>query len=180
MTLVGILRADMGLQVADFRAAERTFQLLTQVAGRAGRGETPGLVLLQTYLPDHYAIAAAARQDYEAFVRAELPFRRELGYPPFGHLALVRGEGPDDGLVTAAMEALARDLAPIAERAGATVLGPCPAPLARLRGAYRRHLLIKAGTRRAVRIAAERVVAWAERSRRGVRVLLDIDPIHLA
>ena len=180
VTLVGILRADMGLQVADFRAAERTFQLLTQVAGRAGRGDTPGLVLLQTYLPDHYAIAAAARQDYEAFVRAELPFRRELGYPPFGHLALVRGEGPDEGLVIAAMEALARDLAPIAEQAGATLLGPCPAPLARLRGAYRRHLLIKAGTRRAVRSTAERAAAWAERSRRGVHVLLDIDPIHLA
>ena len=180
VTLVGILRADMGLQVADFRAAERTFQLLTQVAGRAGRGDTPGLVLLQTYLPDHYAIAAAARQDYEAFVRAELPFRRELGYPPFGYLALVRGESPDDGRVTAAMEALALDLAPVAEQAGATLLGPCPAPLARLRGVHRRHLLIKAGTRRAVRGVAERVATWAERPLRGVRILLDIDPVHLA
>ncbi|MBN1773034.1 MAG: primosomal protein N', partial [Deltaproteobacteria bacterium] len=179
VTLVGILRADMGLQVFDFRAAERTFQLLTQVAGRAGRGEEPGRVLLQTFLPEHYAIAAAAAQDYAAFVRAELPARRELGYPPFGALALLRGEGPEEPRVVEAMERLAEVLRPAADASGVELLGPAPAPLPRLRGAYRRHLLLKGPTRRAVREVAERAAVWAERAPRGVRVILDIDPLHL-
>jgi primosomal protein N' (replication factor Y) len=179
VTLVGVVRADMGLQVADFRAAERTFQVLTQVAGRAGRGTNPGLVLLQTFLPEHYAITAAERQDYEAFVRSELPFRRELGYPPYGHLVLLRGEGRDDGVLETAMDALAADLAPAAEKSGAVLLGPAPAPLPRLRGIFRRQLLVKGATRRAVRVVAERAAAWAERSRRGVRVILDVDPLNL-
>jgi primosomal protein N' (replication factor Y) len=179
VTLVGILRADMGLQLFDFRAAERTFQLLTQVAGRAGRGTAPGRVLLQTFMPEHYAIAAAARQDYGAFVRDELPARRELGYPPFGALALLRGEGRDEPRVVATMDRLADELRPTATAVGAELLGPAPAPLPRLRGAYRRHLLVKADTRRAVREVAERAAAWAARPPAGVRVILDIDPLHL-
>ena len=179
VTLVGILRADMGLQVFDFRAAERTFQLLTQVAGRAGRGTEPGRVLLQTFLPEHYAIAAAARQDYEAFVRDELPARRELGYPPFGALALLRGEGREEPRVIEALEQLTEVLRPVADAAGAELLGPAPSPLPRLRGAYRRQLLVRAPTRRVVREVAERAAAWCERPPRGVRVILDIDPLHL-
>jgi primosomal protein N' (replication factor Y) (superfamily II helicase) len=180
VTLVGILRADMGLHVVDFRAAERTFQLLTQVAGRAGRGTAPGQVVLQTYLPDHYAITAAARQDFEAFVRAELPFRRELGYPPFGFLALVRGEGREEEAVRRTLETLARELGPAAEAAGAELLGPCPAPIPRLRGAYRWQLLVRGATRRAVRAVAALAAARAERLRGGLRLIVDIDPLHLS
>ncbi|MBI5500767.1 MAG: primosomal protein N' [Deltaproteobacteria bacterium] len=180
VTLVGVVRADMGLQVVDFRAAERTFQLLTQVAGRAGRGSTPGLVLLQTFLPDHYAVAAAARQDYDGFVRQELPFRRELGYPPFGRLALLRGESRDADALDAAMDSLARTLAPLAAAAHASLLGPSPAPLARLRGFHRRHLLVKAPTRKAIRTLAVRAAAWATRAARHIRLVIDIDPLHLA
>ncbi|MBI5488897.1 MAG: primosomal protein N' [Deltaproteobacteria bacterium] len=180
VTFVGVVRADMGLQVVDFRAAERTFQLLTQVAGRAGRGTTPGLVLFQTFLPDHYAIAAAARQDYEGFVRQELPFRRELGYPPFGRLVLLRGEGRDAGVLDAAMDALAAELSPLAAAAHASLLGPSPAPLARLRGFHRRHLLVKAPTRKAIRAVAVRATAWAAHAGRKIRLIIDIDPLHLA
>lgn len=179
VTLVGILRADMGLQVFDFRAAERTFQLLTQVAGRAGRGREAGRVLLQTFLPGHYAIAAATAHDYAAFVRAELPARRELGYPPFGTLALLRAEGREEPRVVAAIERLAEWLGPAAEAAQVDLLGPAPAPLPRLRGAYRYHLLLKGPVRRAVREVAARAAAWAERPPPGVRVILDIDPLHL-
>jgi len=179
VTLVGIVRADLGLQWFDFRAAERTFQLLTQVAGRAGRGREAGRVLLQTFLPGHYAIAAAAAQDYAAFVRAELPVRRALGYPPFGALALVRVEGREEPRVVAAIERLAGRLRPVAEAARVELLGPAPAPLPRLRGAYRYHLLLKGAARRAVRAVAARAAAWAERPPAGVRAILDIDPVHL-
>lgn len=179
VTLVGILRADLGLQVFDFRAAERTFQLLTQVAGRAGRGREAGRVVLQTFLPDHYAIATAAAHDYAGFLRAELPVRRELGYPPFGTLALLRAEGRSEGRVVEAMEGLANTLRPAAAAANVDLLGPAPAPLPRLRGAYRYHLLLKGAARRAVREVAARAAAWAERPPQGVRVILDIDPVHL-
>jgi primosomal protein N' (replication factor Y) len=180
VTLVGIVHADLGLHVPDFRAAERTFQLLTQVAGRAGRGESPGLVLLQTFAPEHYAIETAARQDYEGFARAELAFRAELGYPPFGHLALIRGEGRDERRVRAAMAELAGRLGGAAEAAGVALLGPCPAPRPRLRGRWRYQLLLRGPARRAVREIVARALPWVACARGAVRGAVDIDPVHLA
>ena len=99
VTLVGVVSADVGLGMPDFRAAERTFQLLTQVAGRAGRGNLPGIVLIQTINPDHYAVRLAAAQDYQAFYEKELNFRRMMHYPPFSAMAnvLVRSEKQEDG-----------------------------------------------------------------------------------
>ncbi|MGH9593695.1 MAG: replication restart helicase PriA, partial [Bryobacteraceae bacterium] len=131
VTLVGIVNADVGLGLPDFRAAERTFQLLTQAAGRAGRGETPGIVLIQTVNPDHYAILCAAAQDYEKFYRKEIEFRRLMHYPPFGALAnvIIRATSDEDALSRSA--ALGRMLNPAPE--GVRVLGPAPAAVARLK-----------------------------------------------
>jgi primosomal protein N' (replication factor Y) len=179
VTLVGIVRADLGLQTADFRAAERTFQLLTQVAGRAGRGDRPGRVLLQSFLPDHYAILAARNQDYDAFVRAELPARRELGYPPFGHLALVHGDAPDEAAIERAMTEIHERIGPAASAAGAELLGPCPAPLPRLRGRYRYQLIVKAPERASVRRVLEAAREAIRRTRGPVRLGIDVDPVHL-
>ncbi len=172
VTLVGVAMADASLNFPDFRAAERTFQLLTQVAGRAGRGERPGKVLVQTFSPTHYAVRAAAKHDYDTFYAEELAARRELGYPPFSHLALVRCEGLVEADVIAHAEELGELLR---KRAGGevSVLGPAPAPLARLRGNYRVQLLIKSKQRKSLRAA---LASPLGKTRAGVRQILDVDP----
>ena len=174
VTLVGVLDADVALHLPDFRAAERTFQLLVQVAGRAGRGKEPGEVLVQTCTPDHPAIAAAARYDAGGFMRAELAQRREARYPPFTRLATLLFTGPDETAVERAADACAAEIGDEAERAGVTLLGPAPQALARLRGRYRWHLLLKCESGRAV----SRGLEWAESGRRpgAVRVQADVDP----
>src|SRR4029079_6048449 len=129
VTLVGVVSADMGLGLADFRAAERTFQLLTQVAGRAGRGETRGVAVVTTITPDHYTIRLACRQDYDAFYAEELRYRQAMRYPPAVSLinVVVRGKSYADAM------AGAHDLAgELRAPAGTAVLGPAPAPLAKL------------------------------------------------
>src|SRR5258708_6055348 len=146
VTLVGVVSADVGLGLPDFRAAERTFQLLTQAGGRAGRGGTPGIVLIQTINPDHYAIRCAADQDYEAFYKKEIEFRRTMSYPPFAALAnvIVRGVREEDALSHSA--ALGRLLQPPPE--GVRVLGPAAAALTRIKKEYRYQMLVKASTRK--------------------------------
>lgn len=145
LTLVGVLNADQGLKVADFRASERTFQLLTQVAGRAGRAELPGRVILQTYSPEHPAITFALAQDFEGFAASELPFREGLGYPPFTALSLYRAEADSPAEAREALEAFRRRLTV----PGLRVLGPLEAPVPRVRDRWRMHLLLK-GTRGAL------------------------------
>ncbi len=144
LTLVGILNADMGLKISDFRAAERTFHLLTQVAGRAGRAELPGRVLLQTYSPDHPAIIHAVAQNFEAFAEEELPYRQGMAYPPFAALSLYRSEGdtPKDAL--APLQSLKARLQAIA---GLRILGPLEAPIPKVKDRYRMQLILKAWTR---------------------------------
>ncbi len=141
VTLVGVVRADAELHLPDFRAAERTFQLLAQVAGRAGRGDQPGEVLLQAMDPENPCLVAAASHDYATMYRSELAVRREVGYPPFCRLLRLVFSHPDPGRVEAKAEmvgrALARDLPQ------ARVVGPAPCPVERLRGRYRWHLLLK-------------------------------------
>lgn len=139
VTLVGIVAADITLTLPDFRAAERAFQLITQAAGRAGRGERPGRVVIQTYNPEHYAVTAASRQDFPRFYALEAPFREALGYPPFGSLLLVEAADPDE------LEArrLADGAAEAARGPDTLVLGPAPAPLERIRGRFRYHVLVK-------------------------------------
>jgi primosomal protein N' (replication factor Y) len=141
LTLVGVLNADQGLKVADFRASERTFQLLTQVAGRAGRAELPGRVILQTYSPEHPAITFALAQDFEGFAASELPFREGLGYPPFTALSLYRAEGDSPREAKEALDGFRQRLSV----PGLKVLGPLEAPVPRIRDRWRMHLLLKGG-----------------------------------
>jgi primosomal protein N' (replication factor Y) len=142
VTLVGVISADTSLNVPDFRAAERTFQLLTQVSGRSGRGDKPGEVVVQTFQPDHYSVIAASRQDYEGFYRGEIETRRELNYPPFSQIANLVATANTEADAQARAEKIA---AAIRENADALdVLGPAAAPIAKLRGKHRWHLLVRA------------------------------------
>jgi primosomal protein N' (replication factor Y) len=174
--LVGIVNADLGLHFPDFRAAERTFQLLTQVAGRAGRGASPGRVIVQSFDPSHYAIQPVLDHDYERFYAEEIAHRSELGYPPFGRLAQVVVSGTEEKAVRDAAAQLAH-----ASRSGdgCEVLGPAPAPIARLRGRHRFQLLIKGGDHRAVWRMARRVAAAGEKLHRAIRVRIDVNPVDM-
>jgi primosomal protein N' (replication factor Y) len=174
VTLVGVVSADVGLGVADFRASERTFQLLTQVAGRAGRGDRRGEAIIQTLYPGHYSIQLACRQDYAAFFERELQFRRAMAYPPFVSIVNVIVRAPT-------FAAAVGDAAELAERVrigtpGALhVLGPAPAPLARLKGEYRAQLLLKGRNRKLMREALRTAVA--DRPDLARRTVIDVDPL---
>ena len=175
VTLVGVVSADVGLGLADFRASERTFQLLTQVAGRAGRGEQPGEAIVQTLYPGHYSIQFACRQDFPAFYERELQFRRAMRYPPMMSLvnAVVRSR-----TFAGAMD----DASGIVERVrtadrGLRILGPAPAPLGRLRGEYRAQLMIKGMNRKKIREALQSALAARPELQR--RVVVDVDPLSV-
>jgi primosomal protein N' (replication factor Y) len=145
VTVVGVINADTALHLPDFRAAERTFQLVTQVAGRTGRGDKGGRVYVQTYNPEHVAIRAAERHDYEQFAAAELPMRQQFGYPPYGWLIRLIVRGTDAARAAALADELARRLEPLEQTCeGFRRLGPAPAPLEKLRGKYRYHLVVRA------------------------------------
>ncbi|AWK88044.1 primosomal protein N' [Azospirillum thermophilum] len=172
LTLVGVVDADLGLNGGDLRAAERTYQLLHQVAGRAGRGERPGRVMLQTFMPEHPVMQALAAGDRDGFYQLEAEMRLEAGMPPFGRLAalIVSGEDP------AQVEKVAMDLGRAAPRSDTVhVLGPAPAPLALLRGRHRRRLLLKAP--RSVQVQPV-IAEWLSRVEipPAVRVQIDVDP----
>ncbi len=175
VTLVGVVSADVGLGLADFRAAERTFQLLTQVAGRAGRGEIQGEAIVQTLYPNHYSIRHACRQDYQAFYDDEITFRRGMKYPPAVALvnAVVRartreGAMADAGEVVSALRIGGEPY---------SVLGPAPAPLSRLKGEYRAQLFIKGTNRPVMRKALQHVLSSRPDIRR--RTIVDIDPMSV-
>jgi primosomal protein N' (replication factor Y) len=176
VTLVGVLNADAALSMPDFRAAERTFQLLVQVSGRAGRGDAPGRVLIQTRQPEHPAIACAVTHDMQGFNEQELAARRELRYPPFARLALVRFDAVEESLAAAEAERLA-GIARRACRDGAELLGPAVAPLARLRGRHRYRFLLRASERAALR-APLLAVARAG-VHRNARMAIDVDPVNM-
>lgn len=172
LTLVGVVDADLGLSGGDLRAAERTYQLLYQVAGRAGRGVDPGRVVVQTYVPGHPVIAALAAGERDRFFAAEAEARRAAGMPPFGRLAALILADSDEGRV----DALARELARVAPRqSDVEVLGPAPAPLALLRGRHRRRFLVKAEKTTNVQAYVRRWLAGVKVPG-GARVTVDIDP----
>ncbi len=175
--LVGVVLADVGLHMPDFRAAERTFQLLTQVAGRAGRDAQPGRVIVQTFAPGHYAIRPVVEHDYEAFYAEELGHRAPLGYPPFGHLAHLVVSGPEEERVREAAERLAG----AARAAGqpVEVLGPAPSPLARLRERWRYQVLVKGPDPAAVREAARAIAAVADRLSDPLQAVVDLRPQNM-
>jgi primosomal protein N' (replication factor Y) len=178
VTLVGVVSADVGLGVPDFRAAERTFQLLTQVAGRAGRGAVPGIVLIQTINPDHYAVRIAAAQDYQAFYEKELAFRRMMRYPPFSAMAnvLVRSEKKE--MAMRLSSELGILLTPPPEKL--RVMGPAEAPVARVKNEYRYQFLIKAASRTALNELLQRIRSFAlERKWGATALVIDVDPLSL-
>src|SRR5690606_12579762 len=174
LTLVGVIDADLGLQGSDLRAAERTFQLMRQVSGRAGRGERPGVALLQTYQPEHAVIRAIISGDEEAFWRAEAAERQAAGMPPYGRLAGIILSSPDVQTVFDFGQALARADAPL-RRIGAQVFGPAPAPVARVRGRHRVRLLVKAAKGVALQPA---LAAWVAQLRppANLRLAIHTDP----
>lgn len=178
VTLVGVVNADIGLGVPDFRAAERTFQLLTQVAGRAGRHDLPGTVLVQTINPDHYAIRFAAEQNYAKFYEKELAFRRLMRYPPFSALAnvLVRAEKQEDALRMSGI--LAELLKEPGE--GMKVMGPAEAPVARLKNEFRYQMLIKARSRPRLNETLQRLQHHALKEKwPATALVVDVDPLSL-
>jgi primosomal protein N' (replication factor Y) (superfamily II helicase) len=176
VTLVGVVSADVGLGLADFRASERTFQLLTQVAGRAGRGEQPGEAIIQTLYPDHYSIQLACRQDYAAFYEREMRFRQAMRYPPVLSLvnAVVRSR-----TFAGAMDDAADVVQKVREGddGALRVLGPAPAPLGKLRGEYRAQLLVKGTNRRRIREAL--MTAISARPELARRMTVDVDPLSV-
>ncbi|MFZ0591658.1 MAG: primosomal protein N', partial [Bryobacteraceae bacterium] len=178
VTLVGVVLADIGLSMPDFRAAERSFQLLTQAAGRAGRGDLPGQVIIQTLNPDHYAIRLAIDHDYEAFYCKEIEFRKWLRYPPFAVMAnvVLRSEKREQALrFSTEFERL---LKPAPD--GVKVLGPAEAPVARVRSEYRYQLLLKASKRAVLRGVIVQLRAYAAKQKWPLTsVVIDVDPLSL-
>jgi primosomal protein N' (replication factor Y) len=174
LTLVGVIDADLGLQGSDLRAAERTFQLMRQVAGRAGRGEKPGEALLQTFQPDHPVIRAILGGDEEAFWAAEARERRAAGSPPYGRMAGIILSSPDVAQVFDFGAALAQRDGPL-RRIGAQVFGPAPAPIARVRGRHRVRLLVKAEKTAPLQAALAEWIAQLKPPA-NLRLAVDIDP----
>lgn len=177
VTLVGVIYADLSLHLPDFRAGERTFQLLAQVAGRAGRGEVFGEVIVQTYTPFHVAVQAARRNDYEGFCDQEIEFRRELKYPPFAHLICVTLRGASEEKTAFFSGALADRLRPRLP-AEAIVAGPAPAPLARAKGYYRYQIMLRHGSAMPM-IRPLKELLRDLRLPKGIACSVDVDAISL-
>ncbi len=184
VTLVGVINADIGMLLPDFRASERTFQLLTQVAGRAGRQELAGEVIIQTFTPDGFCLKCAQMHDFRRFYEGEVVQRRELNYPPFGRVICVRLRGEDEVKVIAAADAYANRLK--ASRINFTVLGPSPSPISRIQDMFRHQVFVKAGKKQGqngkeVRQAVQDAVDWLENEFKpgDVKVTVDVDPVSL-
>jgi primosomal protein N' (replication factor Y) len=180
VTLVGVVSVDAGLALPDFRAAERAFQLITQVAGRAGRGDLPGRVLIQTYHPHHYALRHACAQDFRGFYDEEIRHRRNHGYPPFVALALLLVRHKDASRARATAQQLRKALIEANRDHACRILGPAPAPLARLRGEHRVQLLIKSRSRKQMRAVIDAALQALEQNGQDLRsVTLEIDPVSM-
>ncbi|MFL6351097.1 MAG: primosomal protein N' [Bryobacteraceae bacterium] len=178
VTLVGVVLADIGLSMPDFRSAEHSFQLLTQAAGRAGRGTTPGRVVIQTLNPEHYAVRFAAQHDYEGFYKKEMEFRKWLRYPPFAALAnvLVRAQKREDAFRMATELSFILNASP----EGIRVMGPAEAPVPRLKDEFRFQILLKAAKRPMLREILQELRRFAEKEKWSATALvIDVDPISL-
>ncbi|MDC0977689.1 primosomal protein N' [bacterium] len=163
VTLVGVIAADVSLHLPDFRAGERTFQLLSQVAGRTGRGEKGGEVIIQTYTPDNYAIQAAANHDYQTFYEEEIKNREECGYPPFSKLTSIVVSAPNEQIVTQEIKTIAQ------KYPKEKILGPVPSPLSKLRGFYRWQMLLK-----------DQEVDYHDfKPENKVKIEIDVDPVNM-
>jgi primosomal protein N' (replication factor Y) len=182
VTLVGVVNADVALNFPDFRASERTFNLLTQVAGRSGRSKKGGTVIVQTYAPEHYSILAARNHDYESFYREEIAAREAVMYPPFTAAASVLVKGPDEEGVIQAAHGLADMMNDLKGKGfdEVDVIGPAPAPISRIRGKYRWHLLVKSPEReKLTAFLREAISRITPKLTGGMDVIVDVDPISL-
>ena len=180
VTLVGVISVDAGLALPDFRSAEKTFQLLTQVAGRAGRGDLQGRVLIQTFHPDHYALRHANTQSYEDFYAEEIRFRKNLNYPPFVALASILIKHSNYNYAFDNAQILRDCLQASNVEKNCIVLGPAPAPLARLKGEHRLQILVKARNRTKLRETLDFALADAQEKFCDLRVVnVEIDPVNL-
>ena len=177
VTLVGVVMADLSLHMPDFRAGERTFQLLAQVAGRAGRGEVEGEVVVQTFTPLHPAIEAARRCDYVGQATEELSFRQELSYPPYGHLIAIELSGPREPLVAACVETLAAALQKQAPE-NVIVSDVCPAPLAKAKGRFRYQVLVRGPSVYGMNAMLDAAMPYLG-NHHGVRIAIDVDALQL-
>ncbi|MBO37005.1 MAG: primosomal protein N', partial [Anaerolineaceae bacterium] len=189
VTLVGVLSADTIVNMPDFRAGERTFQLLCQVAGRTGRGSKGGQVIVQTYNPEHYSIKCAALHDYDGFAKKELEYRKQLYYPPYGRLARVVLRGKKDQDVKEKASEIAERLMKAIELSGGTllaglrkdkvgVLGPAPAPIVKVKDNYRWHLIVKADSFKNLYTILTSIENENRNSKR-VQMMIDVDPYML-
>jgi primosomal protein N' (replication factor Y) len=179
VTLVGVVGADAALGFPDFRAAERTFQLLTQVAGRAGRGQTPGKVVLQTFFPDHYAVQYAAHHDFAGFYEKELRFRSWMHYPPYSALAnvLVRSDKLDEAL---SWSGILGKWFEKTRHEGIRVLGPAAAPIVRLKRDYRYHFVLKSASREKLNALLRTMLTYAAQQKiPRTQVIVDVDALWL-
>lgn len=176
VTLVGVVNADTALHLPDFRASERTFQLVAQVAGRTGRGDKLGKVLVQTFSPEHPAIGFAAHHDYLGFVATELPERSMRNVPPFGRLVRLIARGADEKAVEAYMEAFARRLNEAGE--AVRVLGPSPAPVSKIKNLFRHHVQLRAASHKPLHAILRKVVPEMQPPH-GVELAIDVDPVSL-
>jgi primosomal protein N' (replication factor Y) len=185
VTLVGIINADTGLHFADFRAAERTFQLITQVSGRAGRGTRAGRVVIQSFFPDHFAVRLAANGEFSEFCRRELEFRKALGYPPFGRLVKILFHGPAAERVDQEAQRTAAFLREgeksdgsfgLQKPPGCRVLGPAPSPISKIQGKHRRQILLKSPSPSSLHSLLHRLEKGLPKPARGVERAIDIDP----
>jgi primosomal protein N' (replication factor Y) len=173
-----VVNADIGLGMPDFRAAERTFQLLTQVSGRAGRGAVPGIVLVQTINPDHYAVRLAALQDYPAFYEKELHFRRMMLYPPFSAMANVLVRSEKQEMAMRMSSELGLLLSPPPEKL--RIMGPAEAPVPRLKNEYRYQFLIKSASRKVLNELLQSIRKYAaDHKWNATALVIDVDPLTL-
>jgi primosomal protein N' (replication factor Y) len=186
VTLVGVIAADASLAFPDFRAAERTFQVLSQVAGRAGRGDQKGRVIVQTFNPDHYAVTSARDHDYRGFFEKERELREQLGYPPFSYLACLRLQGNNKNETTEKTQLLAWEMGRITQKwpkrgKEIQILGPVEAPLAKLRGKHRWQIFVKCKRRVLLHLFLKEVTALSEKILRatGVKLIIDVDPYQM-
>jgi primosomal protein N' (replication factor Y) (superfamily II helicase) len=180
ITLVGVLCGDLSLHFPDFRAAERTFQMLTQVAGRTGRETDCGRVILQTFDPNHQVIQCAASHAFEDFFQNDSIFRRELLYPPFGHLILIRIEGNSEKRVENKAIEIGRAARMLKkEYKDVAILGPAPAPRKKMVGRFRWQVLFKAGARAPVRNLVKDLMSQGNLKAHGLRIIVDVDPVEL-
>ncbi len=180
VTLVGAVDADVGLNLPDFRSAEKTFQLITQAAGRAGRGDAAGEVVIQTMNPGHYAFRHSASHDYDGFYEEEIRYRRELGYPPFRRMIKIELKGAREKIVLESAAAAKNRIRHLLRDKGTTLLGPAPSPIAKVRGKYRYQLLLLSAKREVLRmLAVEARKVVEEKFGRQVQAIVDVDPVNL-